>query len=126
MKNRLLRAKAFDVYGQAAMILLPILCSLGNQSAFWNLLFTLGAWQLVSFFANRKMGARPWLKPGRKAYGNALIFLLVSCVLVALVGQFVISLLIAMFVGPVLGIWYLSSARRNGGSWKHEAPAFFI
>lgn len=127
MKRKLLRAKAFDVYGQAAMILLPILCCLRDDDAIDYLPIFLGAWQLISFFAHRKMGPRMWMKPGRGAYGIALLAVLIFAILAAGSGEILFAYIgVALMAGPVLGLWYLIISVAELRELEARQNRFFI
>lgn len=109
MNESLRRAKAFDFYGQCAMILLPLIGAVVTRAAPWYILFTLGTWQLCSYFIHLSLGTRPWKRPARRAYGLALLILAIAGPFAALTSSgIIIYLLCAAAAGIILGSWYLA------------------
>lgn len=105
MTKSLILAKAIDVYGQGAMILIPLFCSLIEPKAFIYALYTLSIWQLISFVIHERLGKQPWKSPSRNAY-RFVVPPLVCLLITSLAGGLLAYFVLAM-VGPVFGLWYL-------------------
>lgn len=97
------------------MIAIPLIwgvCVRDIEIGTFGILFTLGAWQTISFIIHLAMQRRPWMASGRKAYGYTFLIVatlgLGSLVMQDLIFVFLMAML---FVGPVMGIIYLVISR---------------
>jgi hypothetical protein len=106
MKSSLLLAKRVDVYGQLAMIVLPLVIAMWEPNALGYMLFTLGGWQLCSIIVHFRLGEPKWMQKSRPTCGLLMLILLMM-VLTAFMGESFGLLILTLIAGPVAGIWYI-------------------
>ncbi len=106
MNKSLLIAKKIDVYGQLAMIVLPLVAALADDDALSYIVFTLGFWQLGSYILHTRLPHAFWKRRSRKACRITLIVLF-GFGLVGLSGQSLGLVLLPLMAMPVPLLWYL-------------------
>lgn len=118
MASELTRIKAFDLYGQIAMVALPILIDLALQDArfIFYILFTLGTWQVVSALIHLRFPKEAWIIRGRRMYLTmlAIVFsvLILTGLLTLMNNDFGTVLFVEAYamllIGAGMGIWYMT------------------
>ncbi len=114
MRNILQGSKVFDITGQAATIILPmVLVSKGNDALMW-VAFLLGGWQALSFLVHLCAGKQPWTSRGRSVYGYTLLALVVLAVSSLMVRELILLLFVVLApAGVVMGTSYFAISVRE-------------